>query len=197
MKRINARKKFTIAIALLLVSILAITGAIIGIYAASNQGLGSKFQISYKLNDDIAVEVSAKYEPELSSEVNLGSVRFDLYSTEDEAVLGTKDVIWLAPSRSVMFTYTFKNISKSQKVFITPSWANVATDVSNLTIWCETPTTSNYISAAGDLEAFATELPVDTEIEIKILFSVEVDNVNAYVSSSEVGGLTFNLSHVD
>lgn len=192
----NAKRKYLIAIIALMVGMIATAGALIGVYAASNQKLGNNFLISYKY-DGIAVEVSAQYKYSNSAEaVDLGNVRFDIDSKDGLAYLGTQEVLSISPTNSIAFSYAFKNISKSETVKVVPSWTNFASDTSNMTISCQSPAGNKNLASSTDVASLEFILAPEEVKTITLFFSVDVTNKNAYVSSSAVGGLTFDLQHV-
>ena len=195
----NAKTKYLIAIIFLVASVIATAGALIGVYAASSQSVGTQFLINYKLNNDIAVEVSAQYEFEGSTPVSLGSVTFDVNSSQSTAYLGTQSVIDITYTTPVLFTYTFKNISKTQDVMVTPSWTNFSSDISNITLFCtklDETSASMTITSASDMSQLSMELPAEAEYKLTFLFSVSVMSQSAYVSSSATGGLTFDMAYL-
>ncbi|MBQ8444663.1 MAG: hypothetical protein IJX25_04855 [Clostridia bacterium] len=200
-KEKSAKSKYLIAIILLVVSICAITGALIGVYAASSHTLSSSFLISYKMNNSIAVKVSAQYQIVGKTVEDLGSVTFDINSTENSGTLGTQDVIILTSGETyVDFTYTFENLSKTQYVQVSSSWANFGSDLSNVIctyqITTDTTGAETQLTTSDTFSQMAMLLPPQKTYSIRVRFEVEAASQNAYVSSSSSTGLTFNLEYV-
>ena len=198
-KEINARRKYLIAIICLVVALLATSGAIVGIYAATNQGLGSRFVISYQLND-VVVDVSAKYQVVGMAEVNFEPIKFDVNtpSSENLKYLGTKNWIVLnKQSPEVVVTYTFTNPSQTEVTKISPTWTKFATDINNMNVKYESSAGQySSISSAADIAALETTLNPGAEKSFVFKFRVADDSKIAHVSSSEDGGIYFALTHV-
>ncbi|MBQ8908788.1 MAG: hypothetical protein IJY90_00650 [Clostridia bacterium] len=201
-KERSAHSKFKLAIALLVVSILAITGALIGVYAASLQGWKADFNIQYELADNIAVEVSAKYQMPGGAEVEVGSTTFQTNSKQSQGSLGANIKLVLSEQQPyVDFTYAFQNLSQTNGVTVAASWVDFTSDLQN--ILCSYTITTNVTSeevtltSAESFSNMAFNLNAGEAGSIKMRFAVDDILLAARVTSSSENGLLFSLGYLE
>ena len=116
-KTIGTNKKMIIAIAALGVALLCVIGAMIGVFAATFQGVKSSFNVSYSATN-VAATVSAKYQVLNSDEADMGSITFDPAEADSQEKTykslteDATNITLTAVNKSVVFTYTFTNNSE-------------------------------------------------------------------------------------
>lgn len=124
-KTMSSSKKMTIAVICLAVALFLALGAMIGVFAAGNQTVGSNFKVSYTATN-VAATVSAKYQlndaddQPTGNATEMNSVSFTAAEESTTKNVDNASQINLAlATPSVTFTYTFKNNSTSVPFTVT------------------------------------------------------------------------------
>ena len=116
----TAKNKFLIAIAIMCIAFISVTGALIGVLAASSQTLSSTFNIAYEIGDNIAFKVSAWQQFPNEDVVSLGSVQYNVNDTT-EGTLTAGNATLTAETKVVKFIYLIENLTDKTIHFI-PQW---------------------------------------------------------------------------
>ena len=133
-KAIKSSNKMKIALmSLVFVFVLAI-GAVVGVYAATFQGVNSQFNVKYEVGNNIAVKVTAAYQLEGSDQVSIGELEFNAGDKNDGTTyssLSTEvtNVTLTTAVQSVRFIYTFENIGETGFEVLS-SWDGLANNIS-------------------------------------------------------------------
>ncbi|MBE7074031.1 MAG: hypothetical protein E7379_02965 [Clostridiales bacterium] len=201
-KRKSARSKFTLAVFLLVFSLIAITGALIGVYAATMQSMDADFNIKYEVGQNIAAKVSAYYQIQGENIVEMGDIQYDINSVQQIEQLGQGHNIALTADKTyVDFTYTFENASTSQGVQVISSWASFSDDLANIncSYIISTGSTTEWttLSSSSDFSQMTLVLQPEATHYIRIRFAVDKTTLNAYVASSADNGLSFTLEYLE
>lgn len=177
-------KKLTIATATLGVVLLAAIIAVIAVFAAGNQAVGSNFTVSYKATN-VAATVSAGYaKGAATSYTAIGeAVTFNAEDATNDAQTGkslsTADDLSLdLTNKYITFKYTFKNNSTSVafKVSLADGSAQNNVEVSY-------GTSTDALSAT-----LPTDVTVAAEDTVDIYVRVAIDDVNSAASYTSAAG---------
>ena len=131
----------------------------------------------------------------------IGEVRFNTNDTENSRSLGVQHRIELSQVQPyVDFTYTFKNLSKTNAIQVSSSWSSFSSDISNINCTYYTTTTSvgseTQLTSASGFSQMAFQLPANAEYSITMRFAVKDILATAFVISGVQNGLSFTLTHV-
>ena len=197
---IKSKKKLIFSIIALFVGLMSIAVAIFAVYAANKQGSKSTFNINYQVGDNLAVKVGAKYQVENKSVVNIGEIVFNVNSDENQGYLPINEKIELSTPTNdsevshsyVEFTYTFENLTNTERVRVSATWESFATDVQYLNTYVDgvqfTDFATTSIASGLILEPLQTKTVV-------IKFEVFSTGASASMKSDSSTGLKWILNH--
>ena len=175
----STKKMSTILIALAAVFSVA-CGGLIGALAATMQSVDSEFKVEYSVGNNIAAEVSAKYQIINQNEVSMGSIKFSATDTNGanyDRLTAPNQITLTKDYTSVSFTYTFKNIGEKEFVAVLQDGCakkNVLVEYSNSSI----------------------NVPKGETKEVTITISIISMDMSAHYISDEANGLAWTLSAI-
>lgn len=192
----SSKKRLIITISSLCIAIVAVICSVVAIFAAAQQGVQSTFKVSYKATN-VAATVSAKYTVKNSDAVDLGTANITAAADKTTYTnLSTDAEITLtAANNEVVFQYSFKNNSASNKIKVTLE-DNAAKE--NVTVQYATAATadSSSLTYSSSLSADGVEVASSSTVYIYIKVTIADDANSASYVADTTNTLTWNLEAV-
>ncbi|MBE7074029.1 MAG: hypothetical protein E7379_02955 [Clostridiales bacterium] len=184
MEQKKSSKKLSYAVIGLAVALVAVVGGLIGVYAATQQTVGSSFDVQYNVTGEIAGSVSAKYN--ITKDVDMGTAEFDVTDSTVRGELKADETIGLdATNKQVVFTYTFTNVGETTYV----ATVTDTTDFANVTI--EWSKTSVEVAPATDADSdglISESEAAAAAVEVTCTVTIKDTNKSAHYTSSSAEG---------
>ena len=210
------KNRLVVAVVVLSVALIAAIGAIIGVYAATQQNVSTSFTVSYDVGKNIALKVTSSYQIAGEDKVTLDEVKFNVPEASQTKTVSIPNITLTGDKPYVDFSYRFETLN-DQEIALDVFWENLLENSENIkisatyyfmgntgvTIWAEVnPDNASLGGAPFNLSSNANTtsntfpiIPTNGWNYIQCDYRFQIDDVNksAYITSSAEGGLTFSF----
>ena len=210
----NTKKnKLFIAVTVLAVALMAALGAMFGVYAATQQNVKSAFTVSYDVADNIALKVTSSYQLAGDEKVTLPEIRFNAPDATDTKTVEIPEIVLTGDKPYVDLSYRFdplndqqftvdifweKLLENSENIKITATYSFMQS-TNGIQFWTQyNPDTKTGTTNGGTPFGTGANFPVDLSqgwnyIQCDYRFEIDDPNKDAFITSSEDGGLHYSF----
>ncbi|MGN0798405.1 MAG: hypothetical protein ACI4L7_02455 [Christensenellales bacterium] len=201
-----SKKKYMIAIVSLSLIIVALVGAVIGIWAATQQTVNSKLYVSYTPSKDVIAKVNASYSINgATSATAIGSQQSFTYGSSGTTAALDKTNLTLTDSAPyIIFAFSFQNSATSSNTY--SKYLNIAETsnpaVSNMTVSKKYSTTAmttpmnktNFTSLTDGSNTVLKNIQYGNTVYIYVMVEITTKGVPAYWGSTSANSFSFVLT---
>ena len=209
-----SKKKYIIAITSLSLVIVALVGAVVGIWAATQQTVNSKLYVSYTPTKDVIATVSAEYSLAGATASSIGSQSWTYNQATVQKQLDKTNLTLTDTNSYIIFHFTFRNdaiaadtgtgeIGNTQSKYLqigeqsSPAVSNMTVSkkyVTDKNKIAAPMTTAKFDSATDGGVALLKNIDCGTTIHIYVRVSITTKGKPAYWGSTSNNSFAFTLT---